>query len=100
MWVKEFQTSGRPHLHLYVGLLSSMGAEDFAGLRDRTLLPRGLEREHGHHEGRRRTPSVGLRYGRKFGTLRDAWAEIVGTRGPEEGRSGSTAVPIAGGASM
>lgn len=81
--MKEFQTSGRPHLHLYVGLPAAMSADDFAGLRERTLLRHRLERHHGCYEGRKRTPPVGLPYGGKFGTwLRSAWSEIVGTAGP------------------
>ena len=89
VWVKEFQTSGRPHLHLYVGLSSSMSAEDFAGLRERTLLRHRLEHEHGRYEGRRLTPPVGLPYGGEFGTwLRVAWADIVGTSGPDKGPFG------------
>jgi hypothetical protein len=45
VWVKEFQGSGRPHLHLYVGLPSAMADEDYAGLRERTLLRHRLERQ-------------------------------------------------------
>ena len=83
MWAKEFQESGRPHLHLYVGLPRSMSAEDFAGLRERTLQRHRLECQYGRHEGRRRTPPVGLPYGGEFGTwLRQAWSEVVGTADP------------------
>ena len=82
VWVKEFQESGRPHLHLYVGLPSAMSDDDFAGLRERTLLRHRLESRHGRYEGRKRTPPVGIGLGVEFGTwLRDAWAEIVGTKG-------------------
>jgi hypothetical protein len=88
VWVKEFQTSGRPHLHLYVGLPAAMSDEDFAGLRERTLLRHRLERRYGRWEGRNRTPPVGLPYGGEIGNwLRDTWSEIVGTTGrPDDWR--------------
>jgi hypothetical protein len=82
VWVEEFQTSGRPHLHPNVGLPSTMAADDFAGLRERTLLRHRLERQYGRYDGRKRTPPVGLGglYGGEFGEwLRTAWSEIVGT---------------------
>lgn len=82
VWVKEFQESGRPHLHLYVGLPSAMGEEDFAGLRQRTLMRQRLERRLGRYEGRKRLPAIGQEYGGDFAMwLRTAWAEVVGTQG-------------------
>jgi len=88
VWVKEFQTSGRPHLHLYVGLPTGMSEEDFTGLRERTLLRHRLERQHGTWKGRNLTPAVGVIYGGEFGHwLRDAWSEVVGTTGqPDDWR--------------
>jgi hypothetical protein len=88
VWVKEFQASGRPHLHLYVGLPSALSDEEFAGLRDRTLIRHRLERQYGRYEGRKRTPPLGVHYGGEFAKwLLDAWSEIVGTNnsvgGPE-----------------
>jgi hypothetical protein len=81
VWVKEFQTSGRPHL--YVGLPNSMAAEDYVGLRERTLQRHRLERQYGRYEGRKRTPPLGIPYGGDFGRwLRAAWSETVGTAGP------------------
>ena len=44
LWVKKFQTSVRPHLHLFVGLPRSMDPADFDGLRERTLMRHRLER--------------------------------------------------------
>ncbi len=82
VWVKEFQGSGRPHLHLYVGLPDAMSDDDLAGLRERTLLRHRLERQHGRYEGRRRLPAIGPRNGGEFAMwVRTAWAEIVGTQG-------------------
>lgn len=80
-WVKEFQTSGRPHLHLYVGLPSTMAAGDFEQLRERTLSRHRLERQYGRYEGRHRTPPLALGdHGSEFGRwLLQAWSEIVGT---------------------
>jgi hypothetical protein len=73
----------RPHLHLYVGLPNSMAAEDYAGLRERTLQRHRLERQYGRYEGRKRTPPLGIPYGGDFGRwLRAAWSETVGTTGP------------------
>ena len=84
VWVKEFQTSGRPHLHLYVGLPRSIDPADFEGLRERTLIRHRLEREHGTYAGRAKTPPVGLAgyFGGAFGEwIRTAWSEVVGTTG-------------------
>jgi hypothetical protein len=82
VWAKEFQGSGRPHLHLYVGLPSAMSADDYLGLRRRTLLRHRLEWHHGKYEGRRRLPAIGGRYGGEFAMwLRTAWSEVVGTQG-------------------
>jgi hypothetical protein len=84
VWVKEFQESGAPHLHLYVGLPEQMSAEDFAGLRERTKLRHRLEREFGKYEGRAKNPPIGGEYGGEFGTwLGTAWAGVVGTQGRE-----------------
>jgi hypothetical protein len=82
VWVKEFQGSGRPHLHLYVGLPTGMAAGDYAGLRERTLLRHRLEREHGRYEGRKLLPAISNEFGGDFAMwLRTAWSEIVGTQG-------------------
>jgi hypothetical protein len=83
VWGKEFQNSGRPHLHLYIGLPTSMAEDDFVGLRERTVLRHRLEGQYGRYQGRRATPPVAMPYGGDFGRwLRDAWSEIVGTSGP------------------
>ncbi|MHB1535665.1 MAG: hypothetical protein ACYC1D_13875 [Acidimicrobiales bacterium] len=81
VWVKEFQNSGRPHLHLYVGLPSATADEDFIQLRERTLQRHRLQRQHGKFQGRKRTPPLVLGpYGSEFGRwLVRAWLEIVGT---------------------
>lgn len=82
VWVKEFQESGRPHLHLYVGLPGAMSDEDFAGLRERTLLRHRLERRYGRYEGRGKLPAISQQYGGEFAMwLRTAWSEVVGTQG-------------------
>jgi hypothetical protein len=79
VWVKEFQNSGRPHLHLYVGLPTAM---DHEGLRERTLLRHRLERQHGRYEGRKKLPAISQQFGGDFAMwLRTAWSEIVGTQG-------------------
>jgi len=46
VWAKEFQRSGRPHLHLYVGLPRCIQQSDFRGLQERTKLRRRLERQY------------------------------------------------------
>jgi hypothetical protein len=85
VWVKEFQSSGRPHLHLYVGLPSGVSDEDFAWLRDRTLERQRLQRKLGRYQGRRQTPPLALgEHGSPFGAwLLSAWSEIVGTASDE-----------------
>lgn len=83
VWAKEFQQSGRPHLHLYIGLPRAMADEDFAGLRERTLQRHRLERQFGRRDGRRQTPPLGIPYGGEFGNwLLGAWSAVVGTSGP------------------
>jgi hypothetical protein len=82
VWVKEFQASGRPHMHLYVGLPTGLSDEDFEGLRQRTLLRHRYERSLGRYQGRAALPPVNKQYGGEFATwIRDAWTEIVGTWG-------------------
>jgi len=82
VWVKEFQESGRPHLHLFVGLPTAMSSEDYEGLRQRTLMRRGYERAMGRYRGRAAVPAIGKRYGGEFAMwIRTAWSEIVGTQG-------------------
>jgi hypothetical protein len=82
VWVKEFQGSGAPHLHLYVGLPAGMAVEDYAGLRERTLLRHRLERQHGRYQGRKLLPAIGADFGGEFAMwLRTAWSEIVGSQG-------------------
>jgi len=82
VWQKEFQRSGRPHLHAYVGCPAGVSGEDYEGLRQRTLLRKRLERAHGVHDGRGKLPPIGKQYGGEFGMwLRTAWAEVVGTQG-------------------
>ncbi|HET9731602.1 MAG TPA: hypothetical protein VFP54_02900 [Acidimicrobiales bacterium] len=85
VWVKEFQESGRPHMHLYVGLPTAMSAEDYAGLRQRTLIRRSLERQLGQYEGRKALPAISQQFGGEFAMwIRTAWAEIVGTQGKHQ----------------
>ncbi len=93
VWVKEFQTSGRPHLHLhlhlYVGLPTNMFDGDFAQLRERTLQRHRLERQLGRYQGRRHTPPLALgdAYGSELGRwLLQAWSEVVGTSADDDWR--------------
>lgn len=81
VWVKEFQSAGRPHLHLYVGLPSAISDDDFAYLRERTIQRHQLEHKFGQYEGRKRTPPVAVGdYGSEFGRwLLDTWSQVVGT---------------------
>lgn len=82
VWVKEFQESGRPHMHLYVGLPSELSDEDFEGLRQRTVVRHRLEASLGRYQGRAALPAIGMDYGVQFAIwLRTAWSEIVGTQG-------------------
>ena len=85
VWVKEFQQSGRPHLHLYVALPESVSAEEFEGLRLRTIGGKTLEERYGTFNGRRSLKPIGGRYGGEFGKwLLRAWSEVVGTAGKGE----------------
>jgi hypothetical protein len=85
VWVKEFQQSGRPHLHLYLALPESVSAEDFEGLRLRTIVGKRLEERYGTYWGRRLMKPIGGRYGGEFGDwLLRAWSEVVGTAGKGE----------------
>lgn len=87
VWVKEFQASGRPHLHFYVGLPATMRAEDFESLRARTLLRHRLQRQYGRYQGRRHTPPIGLIHGGEFAHwLLSASSEVVGTDNEPDGR--------------
>jgi hypothetical protein len=82
VWVKEFQASGRPHMHLYIGLPSGLSDDDFEGLRKRTLMRHRLERSLGRYQGRGALPPINKKYGGEFSTwIREAWTEIVGTWG-------------------
>ncbi len=82
VWVKEFQRSGRPHLHLYVGLPEQVSADDFEGFRERTVLGKALEEESGKYQGRRRCPCIGETYGGESAKwLLHAWSTVVGTVG-------------------
>jgi hypothetical protein len=82
VWVKEFQESGRPHLHLYIGLPTEMSAEDFEGLRERTLMRHRFEQAFGRHQGRAALPAISQEYGGEFAMwIRTAWSEVVGTQG-------------------
>jgi hypothetical protein len=82
VWAKEFQKSGRPHMHFYIGLPSAMSDEDFEGLRQRTVIRHQLERSMGTYKGRASLPPIGTYFGGDFAMwARTAWAEIVGTTG-------------------
>jgi hypothetical protein len=82
VWVKEFQESGRPHMHLYIGLPTEMSAKDFEGLRERTLMRHRFEQALGRHGGRAVLPAISQDYGGDFAMwIRTAWSEIVGTQG-------------------
>ncbi|MEY2567378.1 MAG: hypothetical protein QOE35_1907 [Actinomycetota bacterium] len=81
-WAKEFQKSGRPHLHLYVAVPDAVSDEDYDGLRERTKLRSRLERQYGRYEGRAKCPAIGGQYGGEFAMwLRTAWSEVVKTQG-------------------
>ena len=82
VWAKEFQQSGRPHMHFYIGLPSGMSDADFEGLRVRTLMRHRFERAMGTYRGRGALPPIGALYGGEFAMwIRDAWSEVVGTKG-------------------
>ncbi len=82
VWVKEFQQSGRPHLHVYVAVPDVVPETEYEGLRQRTLLRHRLEWQYGRYDGRAKLPAIGQKYGGDFAMwLRDAWSEVVGTQG-------------------
>jgi hypothetical protein len=86
LWGKEFGgKDGRPHLHMYVAVPELVTAEEYVGLRERTLLSARLVRVHGKHAGRGMTPAIGMDYGGEFAMwLRNAWSEVVGTQGVDK----------------
>ena len=85
VWVREFQQSGRPHLHLYVALPESVSAEDFEGLRLRAIAGKRLKERYGTYRGRRLLAPIGGRYGGEFGDwLLRTWSQVVGTAGKGE----------------
>jgi hypothetical protein len=82
VWVKEFQESGRPHLHLFLAIPDEVPAEEYESLRQRTMLRHRLERKYGRFQGRAKVPAIGLQHGGEFAMwLRNAWSEVVGTQG-------------------
>ena len=86
-WRTELQTYVRNHVAgvrmIVLREPRALADEDFDGLRERTKLGWGLQRQHGKYRGRALTPPVGGEYGGQFGWwLRTAWAEVVGTPGP------------------
>ena len=91
LWVKEFQKGGRPHLHFLLGLPRLVTADEYEGLRQRTLLQQRLESMFGKREGRGKLPTIGRQssgayQGEDFGGefaywLREAWSSVVGTSG-------------------
>jgi hypothetical protein len=82
VWVKEFQKSGSPHLHMFLAIPDVVPAYEYEGLRERTLMRHRLERRYGRYEGRAKLPAIGLKYGGDFAMwLRNAWSEVVGTQG-------------------
>jgi hypothetical protein len=82
LWGKEFQESGSPHLHWYVGLPAAVTADDYEGLRRQTLHGNGLERQFGVYKGRNRTPPSSGEFAM---WLRGAWQHATGTAGgPDE----------------
>ena len=82
VWVKEFQESGRPHMHLYLAVPDEVPAHEYEALRARTMLRHRLERKHGRYKGRAKLPAISKEYGGDFAMwLRDSWSEVVGTQG-------------------
>ena len=95
LWVKEFQLSGRPHLHLYLAGPDGMTDEEYGGLRERTLIGVRLVREFGKFEGRAKMPPLSRRYGGQFGYwCRHLWSQIVtgGTDGKHFARGADVRV--------
>lgn len=85
VWVKEFQEAGRPHLHMYLALPDAVSAEEFLGLRLRTVMGQRLEKQLGQYRGRAFLPPIGGQYGGAFGDwLLAAWSGVVGTAGKGE----------------
>lgn len=86
IWVREFQSTGAPHMHWYVPTPAGVSEREYQGLVRRTLIVRGLVEEFGA-EGKGSTPTIGLQsrgrwasqdFGGGFAMwLRRAWSEIV-----------------------
>lgn len=81
LWVKEFQASGSPHLHMLVGLPEKVTAQEYEGLRAHTLLRLSLESRYGKYDGRARLPAIGGVAGEYGGMwayeLRTMWTDVV-----------------------
>ena len=95
VWVKEFQQSGRPHMHWYIACPESVSDDDYHGLQRRTVFCRQLADELGK-AGSRYEPSIGYQKkgmfkGEAFGGrsamwMRRAWSEVVtGAEGSDRG---------------
>jgi hypothetical protein len=85
VWVKEFQEAGRPHVHMYLALPDAVAAEDFEGLRLRTVGGQRSQARYGKYHGRRMLAPIGGQHGGAFGDwLLEVWSEIVGTAGKGE----------------
>lgn len=84
VWVKEFQASGRPHLHLYVGLPVQVSVAEFEALRERTIEGKELEAALGTFEGRRLSRPIGQEQGPFSVWLLRTWSRVVGTVGTGE----------------
>jgi hypothetical protein len=80
-WVKEFQESGRPHLHIYCKSPDAVSDDEWERLRRRNMERARLVAEFGKWKGRALTPVIGAgEYGGVFGYwLRTAWYEVVGS---------------------
>ena len=85
VWVKEFQESGRPHVHMYLALPDAVAAEDFEALRLRTVGAQKVEARYGKYRGRGMMAPIGGAHGGAFGDwLLASWAGVVGTAGKGE----------------
>jgi len=74
VWIREFQTRGTPHFHMYVGLPEGLDDDEYKALVRRTIRRKQAERTKGKFEARRTAGYLDGPFGR---WLLRAWNEIV-----------------------
>jgi len=90
VWIREFQTRGAPHFHMYVGLPEGLDADEYKALVRRTIRRKQAERTKGKFEARRVAGYMTGQFGR---WLLKAWNEIL-KGGPLHAKRGADVAPM------